>query len=49
MNRIILASHGGLSEGMKDTVSMVLGDVSNIYAVATQREETEGIIHVTRQ
>ena len=30
MNRIILASHGGLSAGMKDTVQMILGELPNL-------------------
>ena len=41
MNRIILASHGGLSAGMKDTVQMILGELPNLYALATLRDETE--------
>ena len=40
MNRIILASHGGLSAGMKDTVQMILGEMPNLYALATLRDET---------
>ena len=36
MNRIILASHGGLSAGMKDTVQMILGELPNLYALATR-------------
>ena len=28
MNQIILASHGGLAAGAKDTLEKVLGDVS---------------------
>ena len=43
MNRIILASHGGLSAGMKDTVQMILGELPNLYALATLRDETEQI------
>ena len=43
MNRIILASHGGLSAGMKDTVQMILGEMPNLYALATLRDETEPI------
>lgn len=43
MNRIILASHGGLSAGMKDTVQMILGELPNLYALATLRDETEPI------
>ncbi len=37
MNRIILASHGGLSAGIKDTVQMILGELPNLYAFATLR------------
>lgn len=33
MNQIILASHGGLAAGAKDTLEMVLGDVSNVHVV----------------
>lgn len=29
MARIIFASHGGLAKGMKDSVSMIAGDLSN--------------------
>ena len=29
MAKIILASHGGLSKGMKDSVSMIVGDLAN--------------------
>ena len=28
MSRVIFASHGGLSEGMKDSVSMIVGDLA---------------------
>ncbi len=47
MNRIILASHGGLSAGMLDTVQMVVGELHNAYAVATTRDETENIVQKT--
>ncbi len=47
MNRIILASHGGLSAGMLDTVQMVVGELPNAYAVATTRDETENIVQKT--
>ena len=36
MNQIILASHGGLAAGAKDTLEMVLGDVSNVHVVTTR-------------
>lgn len=44
MNRIILASHGGMAAGVKDTVRMVLGDCGNLYTVSTTRDETESIL-----
>ena len=43
MNQIILASHGGLAAGARDTLSMVLGDVSNVHVVSLQRDDTEPI------
>ena len=49
MNRIILASHGGLSAGMKDTVQMILGELPNPYALATLRDETEPITVAARR
>ena len=44
MNRIILASHGGMSAGMLDTAKLILGEVPNMYAVSTTRDETETVI-----
>ena len=49
MNRIILASHGGLAAGMKDTVQMILGELPNLYALATLRDETEPITVAARR
>ena len=49
MNQIILASHGNMSAGMKDTVSMVFGDLPNLYVVATTRDEKESVGIVTRR
>lgn len=49
MNKIILASHGGMSAGVKDTVQMVLGDLPNLYTAATERDETESILTVVRR
>ena len=28
MSRVIFASHGGLSKGMKDSVTMIVGDLT---------------------
>lgn len=47
MNRIILASHGSLSAGMLDTAQMIMGDLPNVCAVATTRDETETIVQKT--
>lgn len=49
MNRIILASHGMMSAGVKDTAELILGELPNVYAVATTRDETEPIDEVTRR
>lgn len=49
MNKIILASHGGMSAGVKDTIQMVLGDLPNLYAIATTRDETESVAEAARR
>lgn len=49
MNKIILASHGGMSAGVKDTLSMVLGDVPNIYTAAAFRDEKKSILDRVRR
>lgn len=49
MNRIILASHGGLSAGMKNTAEMILGGLPHVYVVATTRDEMENILSATRR
>lgn len=41
MNHIILASHGGLASGARDTLSMVLGDVPNVHVVSLARDDKE--------
>ena len=49
MNRIILASHGGMSAGVRDTIGMVLGEMPNLYVVATTRDETETVLTAARR
>lgn len=44
MNNIILASHGEMSQGLKQTVSMLLGDCENIYALSAFRDEDESVV-----
>lgn len=39
MIQIILASHGDLAKGMKDTLSMIIGDVSMVDAFSSYRNE----------
>lgn len=43
MNKIILASHGELSQGLKQTASMIIGDDGSIFAVSAFRDEDEPI------
>lgn len=49
MNQIILASHGGMAAGVKDTAQMIIGDLPNVHVVATTRDETESIESTTRR
>lgn len=49
MNQVILASHGGLSAGMKDTAELILGELPHVYAVATTRDETENVLTTVRR
>ena len=49
MNQIILASHGGLAEGARDTISMVLGEVPNIHVISLQRDDVEPIVETTQR
>ena len=43
MNQVILASHGGLAAGMRDTVELIVGEVPNVHILSTTRDETEPI------
>ena len=43
MNQVILASHGGLAAGMRDTVELIVGEVPNVHVLSTTRDETEPI------
>jgi len=40
---VILASHGGLAAGMRDTVELIVGEVPNVHVLSTTRDETEPI------
>lgn len=48
MNQLILASHGGLAAGARDTLSMVLGDVPNVHVVSLARDDKEPITNDVR-
>ncbi|ELB08891.1 hypothetical protein OII_03739 [Enterococcus faecium EnGen0029] len=43
MNTIILASHGALSQGLKQTAEMILGPATKIYVLSAYRDEDEPI------
>ena len=43
VNQVILASHGGLAAGMRDTVELIVGKVPNVHVLSTTRDETEPI------
>ena len=43
MNTIILASHGALSQGRKQTAEMILGPATNIYVLSAYRDEDKPI------
>lgn len=39
MHRVVLASHGNMSAGVKDSVEMIIGKADNLYSLATLRDE----------
>lgn len=43
MTQIILASHGDLAKGMKDTLEMIIGDVSMVEAFSSYRDENVNV------
>ena len=43
MNKIVLASHGDLAQGMRQTAEMIIGTSENIYALSAFRDEDEPI------
>lgn len=43
VNQVILASHGGLAAGMRDTLELIMGEVPNVHVLSTTRDETEPI------
>lgn len=49
MNQVILASHGGMAEGVRDTLSMVLGEVGNIHVISMQRDDTDSVADRARE
>lgn len=49
MVQIILASHGDLAKGMKDTLGMIIGDVSMIEAFSSYRNEDVNIREVVEE
>lgn len=43
MNQIILASHGELAKGMKNTLDMIVGDLKTVQAFSSYRDEEKNI------
>ena len=43
MNQIVLASHGGLADGARDTLDMIVGDVSNVHTISLARDDKDQI------
>lgn len=41
MNQIILASHGGLAAGARDTLEMIIGDVSRVHVISLKRDDKD--------
>lgn len=49
MNQIILASHGELAAGMRNTVELIVGEVPHVHVLSTTREETESVVEGARR
>lgn len=45
MNQILLASHGDLAKGMLQTVSMLIGELDNIYAFSSYRDDENALLY----
>lgn len=45
MNQILLVSHGDLATGMLQTVSMLIGELDNIYAFSSYRDDESELLH----
>lgn len=43
MNQVILASHGELAKGMKDTLNMIVGNLETVQAFSSYRDEEKNI------
>lgn len=43
MNQIVLASHGGLADGARDTLDMIIGDISNVHTISLARDDKDQI------
>lgn len=49
MNLLILASHGNLAQGMKQTLQMIIGEVDNLYAFSAFREDERSMKEQVQQ
>ena len=49
MNLLILASHGQLAQGMKQTLQMIIGEVDNLHAFSAFRDDDQSIKEKVQQ
>ncbi len=49
MNLLILASHGQLAQGMKQTMQMIIGEVDDLYAFSVFRDDDDSLKENVRQ
>ena len=43
MNQVILASHGQLSAGAKDSVGMIVGNLPNVHSIVLLRDDKRSV------
>ncbi|WP_455138694.1 PTS sugar transporter subunit IIA [Thermophilibacter sp.] len=43
MNQIVLASHGGLATGMRDSLEMIVGAVPRVHTITLERDDTDQV------
>ena len=49
MRHVILVSHGNLARGMADTISMIVGEVTNLSTFVLERDDMDPISYQVRR